>query len=245
MHLVSRELFGRRLTVADFPKLKSIRALGMSDKPCYANLLAEKFDYTNTSFPPFDITATHREQYGTYDLILAADVLEHVAPPLDRALDEIFQLLKPSGFLAATVPVTRDDAMREHFPELHEYKVVQLGGKEVLVNRRRDGTLEAREDLVFHEGPGMVLEMRQLGRTGLRAKLLAAGFRAVDYLVEDVKVSGILFDCDVSQPLIARKERFCIDPGELLDALAKLRMASESRWVRLGRKLGVGPKLAG
>jgi SAM-dependent methyltransferase len=262
LYLLSMELFGRGLTVADFPKLKSIRGLGMTDKPGYAAILAGKFDYTNTYYdrpPHFDFTAPHPELYGTCDFILSADVLEHVAPPVERPLEEICSLLKPHGCLAATVPCTPDDAMREHFPELHEYRVIGLGASDVLVNRRRDGTLEAREDLVFHEGPGAVLEMRQFGRTGLRAKLLAAGFREVHFMLDDVPGAGILFDCDVSQPLIARKEPFHLSTAaqsELLDnwmgahaesrLLAdRIRMASESRWLRLGRKLGVGPKLTG
>jgi SAM-dependent methyltransferase len=262
MYLLSMELFGRSLAVAEFPKLKSIRAMGMTDKPGYAAILAEKFDYTNTYYdhePRCDFTEAHPQLYGTCDFILSADVLEHVAPPLERPLEEICRLLKPHGFLAATVPCTPDDKMCEHFPELHEHRVIRLGASDVLVNRRADGTLEAREDLVFHEGPGAVLEMRQFGRTGLRAKLLAAGFREVHYLLEDVPESGILFDSDVSQPFVARKEAFRLSgqaQGELLDAWRgsqaeakahsdRLRMASESRWVRLGRKLGVGPKLTG
>jgi SAM-dependent methyltransferase len=262
LYLLSMELFGRALTAADFPRLKSVRGMGMTDKPGYAAILADKFDYTNTYYdrpPQFDSTARHPELYGSYDFILSADVLEHVAPPVERPLEEIASLLKPHGFLAATVPCTPDDAMREHFPELHEYRVVRLGSADVLVNRRRDGSLEAREDLVFHEGPGAVLEMRQFGRTGLRAKLLAAGFREVIFLRDDVPEAGILFDRDVSQPLIARKEPFHLSAqaqSELLEGwmgarteaglLAnRLRMASKSRWVKLGRKLGIGPKLTG
>jgi SAM-dependent methyltransferase len=262
LHLLSVELFGRSLTAADFPRLKSIRGLGMTDKPAYAAILAGKFDYTNTFYdeaPRFDFTAPHPEQYGTCDFILSADVLEHVAPPVERPLEEICRLLKPQGFLAATVPCTPDDVMREHFPELHEYRVIGLGAAEVLVNRRRDGTLEAREDLIFHEGPGAVLEMRQFGRSGLRAKLLAAGFREVHFLLDDVPEAGILFDGDVSQPLIARKEPFQLSTeaqSDLLDnwigahaqsrmLAERIRMASESRWVRLGRKLGIGPKFTG
>ena len=262
MHLLSLELFGRALSAADFPKLKSIRGMGMTDKPGYAAILAERFDYTNTYYdraPRFDFTARHTELYGTYDFILSADVLEHVAPPVERPLEEIARLLKPLGFLAATVPVTPDDVMREHFPELGEYRVVRLGASDVLVNRRGDGSLEARDDLVFHEGPGAVLEMRQFGRTGLRAKLLAAGFREVHYLLDDVADAGILLDGDVSQPLIARKETFQLGAeaqSELLDGwkdvqdearlqAERMRLASESRWLRLGRKLGLGPKLTG
>src|ERR1700676_1486581 len=76
IHLLSMELFDRSLTLPDFPKLKSIRGLGMSDKEGYAEILAEKFDYTNTYYdrePRLDFTETHRERYGTYDFILSAD----------------------------------------------------------------------------------------------------------------------------------------------------------------------------
>jgi len=266
MHLLSMELFGRALALPDFPKLKSIRALGMTDKPGYAAVLAEKFDYTNTYYegtPRFDFTEPHPELYGTCDFLVSADVLEHVAPPVERTLEEICKLLKPHGFLAATVPCARTDTMREHFPDLHEYRVVRLGNAEILVNRRRDGSLEVREDLVFHEGPGAVLEMRRFGVGGLQAQLLGAGFREVRFLTADVAEAGILFDDDVSLPLIARKERFALEAaaqGELMENWAvatrrvheaearaetlaeRIRMASESRWVRLGRKLGVGPK---
>jgi hypothetical protein len=83
VHLLATELFGRALTLADFPRLKSIRGLGMTDKPGYAAILADKFDYTNTYYdrpPRFDFTEAHPELYGSCDFILSADVLEHVAP---------------------------------------------------------------------------------------------------------------------------------------------------------------------
>ena len=137
--------------------------------------------------------------------------------------------------------------------------MIRLGNSDVLVNRRSDGSLEAREDLVFHEGPGAVLEMRRFARTALRDKLLAAGFREVHYLLDEVPEAGILFDGDVSQPLIARKEPFRLSSEaqrELLDAwiaaqaeartlAEQMRMASQSRWLQLGRRFGIGPKLTG
>ena len=118
LYLLSMELFGRSLTLIDFPKLKWVRGLGMTDKPGYAAILAEKFDYTNTFYdrpPRFDFTEPHAGLYGAYDFVLSADVLEHVAPPVERTLEECCRLLKPNGFLAATVPCTGDDSMREHF----------------------------------------------------------------------------------------------------------------------------------
>jgi hypothetical protein len=74
----------------------------------------------------------------------------------------------------------------------------------------------------------------------------------------------VFFDHDVSQPLIARKEQFAMESrtiAEFTDAFRaaqqalwaeqertarleeQMRMAAGSRWVKTGRKLGVGPKL--
>src|ERR1035441_3590111 len=125
IHLLSMELFGRNLILADFPRLKSVRALGMSDKECYASILQEKFDYRNTYYD--------RE------------------PRLDFS--------QPHGFLVATVPCSSGEMLREHYPDLHEYRILPLGGTPVLVNRRRDGHLEVTDELAFHGGSGTTLEI--------------------------------------------------------------------------------------
>jgi len=265
IHLLSIEIFGQSVVLADFPKLKAIRGLGMSDQPCYAGILNDKFDYTNTYYdrePRFDFTEPHPQLAGSYDFILSSDVFEHIAPPVERACEEVCRLLKPHGFLALTVFCNPDDRMREHFTELNEYRIVPLGDSTVLINRKRDGTLEMRDDLVFHGGKGATLEMREFGMTELRAKLLAAGFREVDFLTENLPDIGVLFDHDVSQPLVARREAFVMDryarsqmihewlsardqitqEQERAKALAsQVRSASESRWLRLGRRFGLGP----
>jgi SAM-dependent methyltransferase len=260
IHLLSMELFGQSLILAEFPKLRAIRGLGISDQPSYARILAEKFDYTNTYYdrePRLDLSESHPQLHGSYDFILLADVIEHIAPPIESALEESCRLLKPHGFLGITIFCNPADQMREHFPELNEFRIVPFGKSSVLVNRRRDGTWEVRDDLVFHGGAGATLEMREFGITELGAKLAAAGFRAVHYLTENLPRIGILFDQQVSQPLIARKEPFVMDKSarsqmidewkrgaeERVNTLAEqIRLASESRWLRLGRKLGVGPK---
>jgi SAM-dependent methyltransferase len=116
IHLLSMELFGRSLILRDFPRLKAIRGLGMTDKECYSHLLEDKFDYTNTYYdrePRMDFTKPHVELWGRYDFILSSDVLEHIAPPVDCAFDEVYHLLSPTGFLVATVPCTGADEMRE------------------------------------------------------------------------------------------------------------------------------------
>ncbi len=267
IHLLSIELFGQSLILTEFPKLKGIRGLGMTDKEGYAEILADKFDYTNTHYdrePRFDFTEFHPQLAGAYDFILSADVLEHVAPPIERALEEVCHLLKPHGFFGITVYCNPSDRMREHFPELHQYRVVPLGDADVLINRRRDGSLEISEELIFHGGSGATLEMREFGVTALAAKLRAAGFRETHFLTENLPNIGVLFDHDVSQPLIARKERFVLEPAASSEMInlwraaeskasqaseraggleTQIRQASASKWLRLGKKLGLGPKL--
>jgi SAM-dependent methyltransferase len=280
IHLLSSELFGRSLILRDFPRLKAIRALGMTDKQCYAEILEDKFEYTNTYYdrePRMDFTEPHQELWGQYDFIISSDVLEHIAPPVDRAINEVYRLLGPNGFFVATVPCTAENELREHFPELHEYRVVPLGQSAVLINRGRNGQLAICEDLAWHAGPGATLEMRAFGWPALRSKLLETGFREVSPFCDNLPEIGIIFDSDVSQPLVSRKNPFAMSPRartELLelwrtaedklleqriraerlreeasrqqrraDALAlQIRMASKSRWLRLGRYLGLGPK---
>jgi SAM-dependent methyltransferase len=253
MHLLSLELFGESLPLPEFPRL-TIRGIGLTDKECYSGLLAEKFDYTNTHYdrePRLDVAEPHPQLAGTCDFILAADVLEHIAPPVERALEEMCRLLRPNGFLGVTIYCDPKDRMREHFPDLHEYRVVALGDSNVLINRRQDGALEIREDLVFHGGSGETLEMREFGITALRTKLLAAGFKDVHLLTADVPEIGVHFDPDVSQPLIARKEPFALDANARRELVGlwrrqadQIRLAERSRWLRLGRALGIGPKFS-
>ena len=252
IHLLSMELFGVSLPLPEFPRLKAIRGIGMTDKECYAGPLAEKFEYTNTHYdrePRMDVTQPHPELAGSCDFLLSADVLEHIAPPVERALEEMCRLLKPNGFLGITIYCHPGDTMREHFPDLHEYRVVPLGEKNVLVNRRADGTLEVRDDLVFHGGSGVTLEMREFGITALRDKLLGAGFQELHLLTENIPEIGVIFDADVSQPLIARKQPFALGGDARREMVeqwrrqsAQLRLAADSRWIKLGRALGLGPK---
>ena len=115
---------------------------------------------------------------------------------------------------------------------------------------------------MFHGGTGATLEMREFGLTSLKQKLLGAGFEDVNLLSEDVPSCGIHFDSDVSQPLIARKKPFRMERrtvSELIDQWrhetaecdrlreesnhlkSQIKMAGESRWLKLGRTLHAGP----
>jgi len=89
MALLSREIVGVELALPDFPVLKGVRGLGMSDPEELAKRLAEKFDYTNTFYhqePRLDIVNPAQEQLRRYDFILSSEVLEHVPQPVEHDL---------------------------------------------------------------------------------------------------------------------------------------------------------------
>ncbi len=286
IYMLALELFGEAVPLPEFPRFDNIKGFGMSDALCYATGLAERVNYTNTFYdrqPYLDITESHSDQHGTYDFILSSDVFEHVAPPIERAFEEAFSLLKPHGFLCITVPSLIADETEEHYPDLHQYSVIELAGEHVLINRKKDRTLEIHDNLVFHGGIGATLEMRLFAQADLVRKLRTAGFSDVILQMEPVEQFGIVFDGLWSRPLVARKQPFpkvsASAPGENMNqevarvepqtvsgpdaadpiaqlqkekaeiesrlelAETQLRLAGGSRWLRLGRTLGLGPNL--
>ena len=208
IYMLALELFGEERPLPEFPRCGNVKGFGMSDAQCYATLLAEKTNYTNTFYdrqPYLDITESHSDQHGTYDFILSSDVFEHVAPPVERAFEEAFRLLKPHGILCITVPSVIAEETAEHYPDLHQYSVIELAGEHVLINRKKDRTLEVHENLVFHGGIGTTLEMRLFAQADLVRKLRGAGFSDVVLQMEPVERFGIVFDGPWSRPLVARK----------------------------------------
>jgi SAM-dependent methyltransferase len=219
--LLAREIFGAHIALPDFPPLRSIRGFGMSDAPALAERLAAKFDYTNTFYhqpPVLDITAPPENELGRNDFIISSEVLEHVPPPIERAFANLYRLLKPDGLLVLTVPYSLDPATKEHYPDLHEYALASPGGRTVLVNRRRDGTLEVFENLCFHGGGGSTLEMRVFTESALREMLRAAGFTEVCIAAEAVPEFGVEHAESWSLPIVARKGRFQPPAGEIARA---------------------------
>jgi SAM-dependent methyltransferase len=216
--LLSREIFGVVMALPEFPVLKGIRCIGMSDAPDLAGRLAEKFDYTNTFYhqaPQFDVTRPDPRDCGRYDFILSSEVMEHVPPPVERAFAALYGMLKPDGLLLLTTPYTLAGKTAEHFPELHEYTLAAPGGKTVLVNRRRDGAVETFENLVFHGGHGSTLEVRLFSEDSLRGVLTGAGFTGVHFAAENWIEFGVEHSETWSLPIAARKGHFQPPPGEL------------------------------
>jgi SAM-dependent methyltransferase len=227
--LLSREIFGIELAIPDFPVLKGVRGIGMSDPQALAERLAEKFDYTNTFYhqePRLDIadpSPQHLlEHTGRYDFILSSEVLEHVSPPVERAFANLNRMLKPDGLLLLTVPYRIDGRTAEHFPELHEYALTAPGGRTVLVNRRRDGSLEVFENLSFHGGDGSTLEMRVFSETSLKEIIAGAGFTSVHIASENVPEFGILHGETWSLPMVGRKGDFRPPSAEIAMAYGEI-----------------------
>src|SRR5262249_32352732 len=159
------------------------------------------FSYRNTFYdaePRLDITNPPEQLLGTLDFLIASDVFEHVLPPVDPAFSGAFALLKPGGSLIFSVPYTRDAATAEHFPDLGEFKLLNFGGEYCLLNRRADGSLEVRDGLVFHGGPGHTLEMRIFCESDVLERLRRAGFSEVTVHREDEAATGVIHAQDWS-----------------------------------------------
>ena len=208
---LSTELFrGESAALPDFPSWKEMRGLGMTDWIGYAEGLAEKFTYTNTFLhqePRLDIGADEMppDWMGAHDFIISSEVLEHVLPPVSKAFDNILRLLKPGGVLILTVPYTLMPDSTEHFPELHDFSVVQEDGTSVLRNTTEDGEVQEFRNLVFHGGPGSTLEMRVFSENALLRLLREAGFEAIKVHREPDIVHGVWWPEPWSLPISARK----------------------------------------
>jgi SAM-dependent methyltransferase len=205
--LVVRELFGGDWTLPEVPDSRHIVGIGLSDAQSYAVALARRFSYTNTFFdaePMLDITAVPDSLAGRHDFVIASDVFEHVAPPVSRAFHGARRLLRPDGVLILTVPFSLDPDTVEHFPDLHDFRIVDVDGRRQLHNVTRDGREQTFDDLVFHGGIGATLEMRVFSRAALERELREAGFSRVRFADEACPRFGIVRPEPSGVPIVAR-----------------------------------------
>lgn len=239
VQMISRELFGLDIPLTQFPVVKGVRGIGISDSPDYAERLAEKFSYRNTFYhkePAFDIVNVPESEWGSYDFLISSEVFEHIAPPVEIAFRNAFRLLKPHGLFFFTVPYTLEEATTEHFPDLHDYGIARLNGGHVLVNRTRDGRLEVFDNLVFHGGGGETLEIRRFTENDLRRHFRDAGFRELEIYGRAYPRFGILRTENWSLPMTARKDPFAFRTPMVADMLepmlSRLELAlREKEWM--------------
>ena len=251
--LLSRALFNLEIPLTEFPVLKSIAGMGMSDPELYAEPLSRCFSYTNTYYhqpPKLDITQPPATESGKYDFIISSEVLEHIDAPVERAFDSFFNLLKPTGFLILTVPYGPGSSTKEHFDLLQYSSLTKLNNKLVLVGQQLDGEYKVFDDLVFHGGTGATLEMRVFSEGHLRSQLENAGFQHLSFESDGSEEFGIRFSGLHSIPILASSQPRSFLPenvSELINTylLQKklLQGVRESRWVKIGRQLGIGPEI--
>jgi SAM-dependent methyltransferase len=210
VHLLSCHLFGKSLTLEQFPQAKHLKGIGMTDWAGYASVLEQKLAYTNTYYhqePRLDIIKPPADMLGTLDFIITSDVMEHVPPPIQTGFDNLAALLKPGGVLVLTVPFGQDAETREHFPELFDFRIVKtIAGKE-LHNTTRDGRSQIFGDLIFHGGDGSTLEMRLFCESALVAHLHTAGFENVVVHAEAFFDFGIYSRERWSLPMTATRKK--------------------------------------
>lgn len=217
MHALSIALFGRALTLPEFPESKDLLGKGMSDWDGYAKPLSIKLGYINTYYhkaPKLDVTNISRDDEQSVDFLVSTDVFEHVAPPVSIAFENARKMLKPGGAFVFSVPYALQGETQEHFPNLHEFKLETKEGKRTLINRTRNGDIEEFSDLVFHGGEGETIEMRVFSESGLLKDLQRAGFNDVQIMKDPYFEFGIYWPSPWSLPIIARVKHI---PVKVLD----------------------------
>ena len=171
--------------------------------------MADRFDYTNTALhqePRLDLLDPDLERFGRLDFLIASDVFEHIDPPVERAFENALALLAPGGLLVLTVPYRAHGATKEHFPDLHDYRLVPRGEERlVLENITADGRRETFEDLTFHGGYGHTLELRIFALPALLRSLEIAGFTAVTAHDRPCHAHGVWWPNGLSYPVTARR----------------------------------------
>ena len=269
VHSLSTCFFGESLCLRDFPEARQIRGVGLSDAHIYAGGLAEKLSYTNTFYhcePRFDIKDFEYGEPSSLDFIIASEVFEHVTPPVQPAFDNLARLLKPDGVILFSTPWRPSGVTEEHFPTLFDWAVLPFRDQHVLVNKTEAGELQAFTNLVFHGGPGETLEMRVFAYPDLMRNFQAAGL-VPRLAAEPVPGYGIFYAAPWSLPCIVKKNvpQFAALASELdrlrselaavyaqatdvqqrVEELSRERdLVRSSKWLRLGNRLGLGPKLS-
>jgi SAM-dependent methyltransferase len=209
IHVLSTELFGESLAISDFPERPDIKGVGMSDWIGYAGALEKKLGYKNTYYhkpPKLDITSIDSDLEGTLDFVISSDVFEHVEPPVSRAFENIRKLLKLNGVFIFSVPYNKDEATKEHFPDLYDYEIIKTEEAYILKNITRGGVEQTYDNLVFHGGAGVTLEMRCFSEASIREEFRKAGFAHINIYSKPDFEHGVYWSNDCSLPIAARNE---------------------------------------
>jgi DNA-directed RNA polymerase subunit RPC12/RpoP/SAM-dependent methyltransferase len=195
MFALSHHFYDKPIPLANFSPNRNQKAMGLSDAPHYADKLKNLFDYTNYFYhtePFLDICNIENMVLGSYDLLISSDVYEHVSPPRHVAFVNSWQLLKPDGLMLLTVPYTMLSRTVEHFPDLNQFGIIRDQQGILLVNQRKDQSIDVYDRLTWHGGEGSTLEMRVYSEADLLQIIADAGFKNIKVWRDDYPEFGIL-----------------------------------------------------
>lgn len=225
IYALTKCLFNKVTLLNEFPQMKNIKGIGMSDSGSIVDKLSHLFDYKNTYYhtePFLDIYCDdHVAKYNDLDFIISSDVFEHISPHpnIQFAFNNLYKMLKYGGHLVFSVPFTYEKHY-EHFPLLYNYTIEKIndnkyslenttinGKKEIYTNcYKPDGTIG---ELCFHGGPGTTLEMRIFSQQSLINYLNLAGFKDITFYspnsIKDMQQYGIFWENECSLVLSCRK----------------------------------------
>jgi SAM-dependent methyltransferase len=192
-----RQLVSKVTQILDSVKVTRAKVLGVSDAPQVAEFLSglDKVSYTNTFYdaaPKLDIARPSWRYKKRNHLVVCSDVLEHVMHPIGSSIRGLYSLLRPGGFVIATVPYSYSDINREHYPWMVSYKARHLGDDKWDVVGLDSNSIErVVNNPVFHGGPGNTLEMRLLSRQVLLNEFVSSGFEDVNLDENDSPSIGV------------------------------------------------------
>jgi len=207
-YALTHYVFSQEVALNNLEKQKSLKIVGLSDGPAYANTLAKKCDYTNTYYhrdPFLDITKPDSYYLGKYDALISADVFEHVLAAPSHAFKGAYDVLKPGGHLILTVPFINAGPHKEHYPGLMNYTPEQRADGSWLAHLEyAGGRKETDEKPCFHGGPGKTLEVRLFNRDRIEEELAWAGFETVIVHVDNMPERGMNWNT-ASRLIVAQK----------------------------------------
>jgi SAM-dependent methyltransferase len=197
---------GDELPLDQLPYVQK-KVLDFSGSEIYGNYLSRKCEYLNTFYhaPPFLDICGDVEDRGQFDVVICSDVFEHILPPLDKPFSNLRKLTKSDGVLVFSVPTLEGDETYEHFPEINDFKIVEIKGRYFLLNANKNGDVKIHQNLVFHGGPGQVLEMRMFSHTDVERRLKAAGFSNVSLVSNVSPAKGLNWDIGIERPEFSPK----------------------------------------
>jgi len=207
IHVLTTELTGRSTTLDELSAQHHITGIGLTDWEGYASRLSNKFDYINTFYdsePQLDIAAPDTRFLGSADFVIATDVFEHVPPPVSVGFSNARRLLRPGGVFILSVPYCDGDRTIEHYPDLHDFEIIEDSTGHKVRNRTAKGEVQEFDNPVFHGGPGLNLEMRFFSKKSLRSELESAGFKRIAFYPANDLIHGAYWPDNQSLPVAAR-----------------------------------------